>query len=234
MLKSTNRFRLVLLAFFALTTWAFAQAPTSQALTNEDIIKMVRAQLSTNIIIATIDSANFNFDLSPTGLIGLKAAGVEDRIIEAMQARVRTRDAGTTTDVSTRGAPEKSELLAASKDPDFILRSFKTMLVDASRATYFKTDQMKAALGSNKEFATLKVSIVDDPAVADVVLDVSYTFAWDFPFAVKHQNTSVVLLSGKGTGPFSGPLGATSVASEVVKALKPYRVTAQQPSARTP
>src|SRR5262245_16036463 len=148
-----------------------------------------------------------------------------------MQARVRTHDAGTTTDVSTRAVPEKSELLAASKDPEFILRNFKTMLVNASRATYFKTDQMKAALGRNKEFATLKIAIVDDPAVADVVLDVSYTFAWDYPFAVKHQNTSVVLVSGKGTGPFSGPGGATSVASELVKALKPYRVTTQQPSA---
>ena len=232
MLKTTTRVRLVLLVVFALSGRGFAQAPSSQALTNEDIIKMVRAQLSTSIIIATIDSASFTFDLSPTALIALKEAGVEDRIIEAMQARVRTRDTGATTDASTRAAPEKSELLAASKDPEFILRSFKTMLVDASRSPYFKTDQMKAALGQNKEFATLRIAIVDDPAVADVVLDVSYTFAWDYPFTVRHQNTSVVLVSGKGSGPFSGPLGATSVASELVKLLKPYRVVPQQPPTR--
>ena len=42
---------------------------------------------------------------------------------------------------------------------------------------------------------------------------------------VKHQNTSVVLLTGKGTGPFSGPAGA-SVAAELVKGLKPYRMLA--------
>lgn len=234
MLRSTIRVRLVFVVVFALSSLAFAQDPTGQPLTNEDIIKMVKAQLSTNIIIATIDSANFNFDVSPTGLIGLKEAGVEDRIIEAMQAKVRTRNAGSTTDVSTRVAPEKSELLAESKDRESILRSFKTMLVDASRANYFKTDQMKAALGRNNEFAALKITIVDDPAVADVVLDVSYTFAWDYPFTVRHQNTSVILVSGKGTGPFSGPRGATSVASELVKALKPYRVTPQQPNARKP
>src|SRR5262245_20512990 len=234
MLKLTITARLVLAVIVTLNSWTFAQAPTSQALTNEDIVKMVRAQLSPNIIIATFDSANFNFDLSAAGLIGLKESGVEDRIIEAMQARVRTHDAGTTTDVSTRAVPEKSELLAASKDPELILRSFKTMLVDASRATYFKTDQMKAALGRNKEFGALKITLVDDPAVADVVLDVSYTFAWDYPFTVRHQNTSVVLVSGKGTGPFSGPHGATSVASELVKLLRPYRVTVQQPSARKP
>ena len=107
------------------------------------------------------------------------------------------------------------------------------MLVDASRATYFKADQIKAVLGQNKEFDTLKITIVDDRAVADVVLDVSYTFAWDFPFAVRHQNTSMVLVSGKGYGPFSGPAGAMSVASELVKALKPYRGSTK-PSAPNP
>jgi hypothetical protein len=193
---------------------------------------MVRAQLSTNVILTTIDSASLNFDLSPNGLIGLKEAGIDDRIIEAMQAKWRARGAGTTTDAVTRSAPEKSELLATSKDPEFILRNFKTILVDASHAVYFGTAQMKAALGGNKEFAMLKLAIVDDPAVADAVLEVGHTFAWDYPFSVKHQNTSVVLTSGKGTGPFSGPAGATSVASEVVKLLKPYRVVMPQPTPR--
>jgi hypothetical protein len=43
---------------------------------------------------------------------------------------------------------------------------------------------------------------VDDRKVADTVLDVGYTFAWDFPFELKHQNTTIVLLSGKGVGRF--------------------------------
>src|SRR5262245_108533 len=132
--------RVVLLStLLVLLPWssvAFAQAP-AQALTNEDIVRMVRAQLSPNVIIATIDAAAPRFDLSPPGLIALKQAGVDDRVVEAMQARARTSDTGTTTDGSTRAAPEKSERLAASRDPDSILRSFKTMLVDASRATYF-------------------------------------------------------------------------------------------------
>ena len=71
-------------------------------------------------------------------------------------------------------------------------------------------------------------TIVDDPAVADVVLEVGYTFAWDYPFSLKYQDTSVVLVSGKGSGPFSGPAGATSVASEFAKLLKAYRVTPPQ------
>jgi hypothetical protein len=120
-------------------------------------------------------------------------------------------------------APDQSELLRNSKDRDFILRNFRTMYVDARDARYFASDQMKAALGSNKDFARLNVRIVDDPRVADVVLKVSYTFAWDYPFELRHQNTTYVLLSGKGEGPFSGPLGAADVARQFVNVTKPWR-----------
>ena len=199
-------------------------AQGTATLTNDDVIKMVRAQLATGIIVTTIESSSAKFDVSPAGLIALKDAGVADSLVQAMQEKMRKAAQGTSTDSSTRTAPEKSELLVDAKDPVIVLRNFKTMLVDASKAVYFGTAQMKAALGQNKGFAPLNVSIVDDHAVADVVLTVSYTFAWDYPFTVKHQNTSVVLLTGKGTGPFSGPAGAASVATELVKGLKPYRV----------
>src|SRR5690348_12674769 len=98
------------------------------------------------------------------------------------------------------------------------------MYVDARDAQYFGADQMKAALGRNDGFHDLNIRMVDDPAVADVVLKVSYTFAWEYPFELRHQNTTIVLLAGKGLGPFSGPLGAADVARQFVNAAKPYRV----------
>jgi len=125
--------------------------------------------------------------------------------------------------VANPEAPDQSELLKNSKDRDFILRNFRTMYVDAHGAKYFGSDQMKAALGKNKEFWKLNIRIVDDRSVADVVLKVSYTFAWDFPFELTHQNTTIVLVSGKGEGPFSGPLGAADVAREFVNMAKPWR-----------
>ena len=69
----------------------------------------------------------------------------------------------------------------------------------------------------------MNITIVDDPRVADVVFEVTYTFAWDYPFELRHQNTTAVLLAGKGEGPFSGPLGAADVAYEFVRLAKPYR-----------
>jgi S1-C subfamily serine protease len=123
----------------------------------------------------------------------------------------------------------RSELLV-SKDKSFILSNFRTMYIDANKAEFFGADQMEAALGGNTEFGKLNVMIVDDRSRADVVLEIGYTFAWDYPFSLKHQNTSIVLVSGKGEGPFSGPAGAASVAGELAKLLKPYR--SPKPQAR--
>lgn len=117
----------------------------SAALTNDDVIRMVQAKLSPDIVITTIESNNFAFNLSPGGLIRLKETGVDDRIIQAMQAKSRARETGITTDAVTRSAPEKSDRPATSKDPDFILRKFKTLLLDAKEAKYFDSPQMKAA-----------------------------------------------------------------------------------------
>jgi len=126
-------------------------------------------------------------------------------------------------------APDQSDLLKNSKDRDFILRNFRTMYVDARDAKYFGSRQLKAALGKNADFWKLNVRMVDDPSVADVILKVSYTFAWDFPFELTHRNTTIVLLSGKGEGPFSGPLGAADVARNLVNLVKPWREEKKSP-----
>ena len=212
-----------------LSAVAVAQNQTAPALTNADIVRMVKAQLAAGLIANTIDSTDINFDMSPDGLIALKQAGVSDQLIQYMQTKIRDRKVGASPDGVSRTASEKSDLLASSKDPNYILRNFKTMLVSASRAKYLGTDDMKAALGGNRDFKERQVSIVDDRGVADTVLEVDYTFAWDYPFTLKHQNTSIVLLSGKGSGPFSGPAGAASVARELAKQLKPYRTTPPEP-----
>lgn len=56
-----------------------------QALTNADVVKMVKAGLSADLIVATIKNAQVkNFDLSPDAVIKLKMAGVSDAVIAAM------------------------------------------------------------------------------------------------------------------------------------------------------
>jgi hypothetical protein len=120
-------------------------------------------------------------------------------------------------------APDQSELLKNAKDADFIRRHFKTMYVETSGIDLFGPELISAELKKNEEFNKMHVEIVQDRKVADTVLTVSYNFAWDYPFVLRHQNTTTVLLGGKGEGPFSGPLGAWDVARQFVKAAKKWR-----------
>ena len=128
---------------------------------------------------------------------------------------------------ATPDAPEKSDLLKNSKDREFILHNFKTMYVATKDVDFFGPEQMKAALHRNDDFEKLNITIVDDPRVADVVFEVTYTFAWDYPFKLMHQNSTFVLLAGKGEGPLSGPAGAADVAREFVELAKQYRVASK-------
>jgi tetratricopeptide (TPR) repeat protein len=63
---------------------AESQASGPPALTNDDIIKMVQAQLPDSVIIAKIKSSTCAFDTSPDALIGLKKAGTSPSVLLAM------------------------------------------------------------------------------------------------------------------------------------------------------
>lgn len=77
---------------------------TQQKLKNEDVIKLVKAGLSPDLIVQTINSSNQSFDLSADGLITLKKEGVPDSVIQAMI--IRSQGAGgnlTTPPAATLG-----------------------------------------------------------------------------------------------------------------------------------
>lgn len=61
-----------------------APGPTVSALTNKDVLDMLGAGLTAEVVIAKIKSAKCNFDTSPNALKTLKAANVPDGVILAM------------------------------------------------------------------------------------------------------------------------------------------------------
>ena len=64
-------------------------APAAKPITNTDIISMATAKLSDDVIIGSIQQGSTaEFDVSPAGLIALRSAGVSDRVLQSMQARV--------------------------------------------------------------------------------------------------------------------------------------------------
>ena len=68
---------------------------SAKPLTNEDIVKMIKAGLSTQIILATIKNQGGAFDVSPDALVALKNAAVTDEIIASLIQAAGAAPAGT-------------------------------------------------------------------------------------------------------------------------------------------
>lgn len=80
---------------------AIAQASYSRThteLTNTDLIRMTASGLADDVVITVIRTQGGSFDLSPDGLITLKANGVSDEVIQAVQL---SATAPTTKSAST-------------------------------------------------------------------------------------------------------------------------------------
>jgi hypothetical protein len=89
-------------------------ASAQQALNNDSIIKLAKAGLSDDVIVATINASPAAYDTSANGLIALKTAGVSDKVV----ATLITRNAGGTAPSSdaagSAAAPPASAPAAAA------------------------------------------------------------------------------------------------------------------------
>jgi hypothetical protein len=63
---------------------AVKSQPASPALTNKDVLDMLKAGIAADIIVAKIKSSETNFDTTPAALAELNAANVPDSVILAM------------------------------------------------------------------------------------------------------------------------------------------------------
>jgi hypothetical protein len=55
-----------------------------QSLSNDSVIKLVKAGLSDDLIVSTINASPGTYDASANGLIALKSAGVSDKVVTAI------------------------------------------------------------------------------------------------------------------------------------------------------
>ena len=97
---------LVLVVLF-LCPLAYAQ----QGLNNDAIVKMVKAGLSDDIIVTTINSQAGTYDTTTDGLIALKTAGVSDKVVGAMISR-------SSGAVATAAAPAPAAMASTAGNPD--------------------------------------------------------------------------------------------------------------------
>ncbi len=74
-------------SFLAVLFLAVCAIAAAQEINNDTVIKMVKAGLSDDTIVTTINASAGTYDASPNGLIALKKAGVSDKVIEAIAAK---------------------------------------------------------------------------------------------------------------------------------------------------
>lgn len=125
-----------------------AGRPQQQKLTNEDVVKMVKAGLTPSIVEQTIKANDANFDLSSDGLIKLKEAGVPDSVVQAMIARGNIP-------ANALGKPD-GDCGISDSDPMILIDGAKRMELKFTVADTRVGLGAGALIGKGKGFATLK------------------------------------------------------------------------------
>src|SRR5579863_1780666 len=87
--------------------------PAAPGMTNRDVIQLVQAKISDDVIIAKIGQSKTRFDTSTQGLVALKRAGVSDRLISVM---VNAGEAATNTGAAPDSATSAAAAPKSSKD----------------------------------------------------------------------------------------------------------------------
>jgi hypothetical protein len=82
-----------------------------QALNNDSVIKLIKAGLSDDLIVTTINASPGTYDTSADGLNALKAAGASDKVVAAIVQKA----AGPVKDAPTTSAPVPPPQAPAAK-----------------------------------------------------------------------------------------------------------------------
>jgi hypothetical protein len=141
---------LVLVAAVCLSVPA-STSIAQEVLTNDSVIQMIKAGLPEAVIIGKIKSTASKFDLKTDSLVGLKKAGVSDKVLEAMVA-AGSGSAPTTGAVPAPPGPAMAA--GALKNQDVIYQ-----LVGGKYVEMFATS---ANLETNMAFFQSKSEVVLD------------------------------------------------------------------------
>jgi len=92
-IRSVRTLAVLVLLSAAPCRLAFAQQ-AQKPLTNDGVVRMVKAKLAESVIVAAIQSSSANFDISPDGLIKLQNAGVTQNELDAILAAQKAANGG--------------------------------------------------------------------------------------------------------------------------------------------
>jgi hypothetical protein len=120
--------------------------------------------------------------------------------------------------------PESSAALGGF-DPKDALKKAKTIFI-RSKTQFLTVDTLDRALIMQKDWPKLELVIVQDPRVADLLIELDRPlFTYVHTFVIVDKRTSVVLGSGKVTA-FDGTIASPDLAKNIVKIFADARLPA--------
>jgi putative serine protease PepD len=120
------------------------------------------------------------------------------------------------------GVPQSSAAIAGA-DPKQILKTARTVYIH-SKTMFLTVDTLDRALVLQKNWAELGLTIVQDPRVADLLIEIDRPlFTYIHTFVIVDKKTSIVLDSGKVTA-IDGTVASDGLARDIVKAFAAVRL----------
>ena len=164
-------------SFLALTLLVCSSLlAAQQALNNDSVIKLVKAGLSDDLIVSTINASPGSYDTSADGLIALKTAGVSDKILAAVvqkasSSAVTNTQPNSTVPVSPLPQPASS---ATPPPPPFHSTDGK-LRIYVTDHPIFESNGIAMASGNRhgaSAGATSHTQAGDDPRTVEVQADI--------------------------------------------------------------
>jgi hypothetical protein len=137
-------------------------AASQEPLSNDSVIKMVKAGISDDIIVTMVKGQPAKYTLTPDGVISLKASGVSDKVLAAMVER--SSEPVTPGGTTASGATKNPEITDASVQDD------AAAAVDANQKSaggkWLFSEGSNKMTGGTRSFFSIK----SDVAISDAAL----------------------------------------------------------------
>jgi hypothetical protein len=119
--------------------------------------------------------------------------------------------------------PQSSAAIAGA-DPKQILKSAKTIFI-RSKTSFLTVDTLDHALLQQKDWEKLGLTIVTDPRVADLSIEIDRPlFTYYHTIVITDKRTTIILGTGKVTA-FDGTIASTGLAGDIVKIFATARLS---------
>jgi hypothetical protein len=119
--------------------------------------------------------------------------------------------------------PQSSAAIAGS-DPKQILKNARAIYI-RSKTSFLTVDTLDRALAQQKDWDKLGITLVQDPRVADLLIEIDRPlFTYVHTFVISDKKTTIVLGAGKVTA-FDGTIASGGLAKDIVKILSSARIS---------